>query len=194
MPQVDATSFSALLFSRSYIILQIPPPTAPLHHYQIHHLPKKRATSTKKQSHFHVAVDGTITAEKTVKVKNSKTQKTQTLGMKHEKKIVLTVDSLLDPVVSLKKKTTDPQEIIAQNTAFSFVLSGCSKQVSNYTTIEFHQIHVQHLREYHNSQLGHLTIDNKSFQNPFEVNCQRTPLVMSTKTLLHHTKNLQIHQ
>ena len=121
-------------------------------------------TSTKKQNLLTVAVDGTVTSEKTVKVKNMKklSKEITTITVKHQKQLVFKpINSMLDPKVSLNKNPTSQLEKDAQNACNSFVLSGCSKEVSSNTTIEFYEKHVFHLRKHHQENVGHLQFDTK---------------------------------
>ena len=93
-----------------------------------------------------MALDGSLTAEKTVKMHNTKRpggKGNSTIAVKNQKQLVFKpITALLDPTVSLKKNATDTMEKAAQNACFSFVISGCSKEVSNNTTIEFYEKHV----------------------------------------------------
>ena len=133
-------------------------------------------TSMKKQKLLTVALDGSITAEKTVKVHNTKRpggEGNATITVKHQKQLTFKSIKLIDPTVSLKKNTTDSMEKCAQNTCYSFVLSGCAKEVSNNTTIEFYDKHVKHLRKHHQESVGHIQIDNKGLPTPLRVSLDK---------------------
>lgn len=140
-------------------------------------------TTIKKQKLLTVAVDGTVTAEKSVKVKNIKKpgKENTTITVKHQKKLVFKpINSMLDPTVSLYKNPTSQLEKDAQNSCYSFVLSGCSKEISNNTTIEFYGKHVFHLRKHHQETVGHLQFDNKVLPKPL-----RTQLDKNNITNVH---------
>ena len=120
-------------------------------------------TSVKKQKMFTVGLDGTITVEKTVKVKNTKTSTNATITIKNNKRLTFKpINQLLDPTVQVLQDPASSAEKHAQNSCYSFVLSGCSKEVSNNTTIEFYNKHIDHLKNQHQEHLGHLNVDNKA--------------------------------
>ena len=59
-------------------------------------------TSVKKQKMFTVGLDGTITVEKTVKVKNTKTSTNATITIKNNKRLTFRpINQLLDPTVQV---------------------------------------------------------------------------------------------
>ena len=88
--------------------------------------------STKKQKLLTVAVDGTVTAEKTVKVKNMNNNL-----VKHQTQqlVFKPINSMIDPTVSLNKNPTSQLEKDAQNACYrfaSFWVLERSKQQHNH--------------------------------------------------------------
>ena len=131
-------------------------------------------TSVKKQKMFTVGLDGTITVEKTVKVKNTKTSTNATITTKNNKCLTFKpINQLLDPTVQVLQDPASSAEKHAQNSCYSFVLSGCSKEVSNNTTIEFYNKHIDHLRNHHREHLGHPEVDNKALPKPIRAQLDR---------------------
>ena len=124
-------------------------------------------TSQKKQKKLTVSSDGTLRAEKCVKAVDNRNGDTVDITIRHGKSLTCKpVKDLLDPTVGLKKEPSNKLERIAQNSCFSFVLSGCAKEVSNEATLEFYKKHVQHLRSYHQQTVGNYRVDNKCFPLP----------------------------
>ena len=125
-----------------------------------------------------------------------------TITVKNQKQLVFKpITALLDPTVSLKKNATNTMEKAAQNACFSFVLSGCSKEVSNNTTIEFYEKHVFHLRKHHQENVGHLQIDNKVLPKPLRAQLDKnnikkvhTALVISYKQLQSSSSNPVVYK
>ena len=131
-------------------------------------------TSVKKQKMFTVGLDGTITVEKTVKVKNTKTSTNATITIKNNKHLTFKpINQLLDPTVQVLQDPASSAEKHAQNSCYSSVLSGCSTEVSNNTTIEFYNRHIDHLRNHHWEHLGHLEVDNKVLPTPIQAQLDR---------------------
>ena len=123
---------------------------------------------------FTIGLDGTITVEKTVKVKNTKTSTNATITIKNNKHLTFKpINQLLDPTVQVLQDPASSAEKHAQNSCYSFVLSGCSKEVSNNTTIEFYNKHIDHLRNHHREHLGHLEVDNKALPKPIRAQLDR---------------------
>ena len=126
-----------------------------------------------------------------MKVKNTKTGSTSTITLKNNKKINFKpISQVFDPVVKVLQEPMSEEEKLAQNACFSFVLSGCSKEVSNNTTIEFYNTHIEHLRHHYQHNLGHLKLDNKVLPKPIRAQLDRNnikdvhaALVKSYKTL-----------
>ena len=152
-------------------------------------------TATKKQKTLTVALDGSLTAEKTVKVHNTKRpggKGNSTITVKNQKQLVFKpITALLDPTVSLKKNATDTMGKASQNACFSFVISGCSKEVSNNTTIEFYEKHVFHLRKHHQENVGHLQIDNKVLPKPLRAQLDKSNIKKVHAALVISYKQLQ---
>ena len=117
---------------------------------------------------FTVGLDGTITVEKTVKVKNTKTSTNATITIKNNKRLTFKpTNQLLDSTVQVLQDPASSAEKHAQNSWYRFVLSRCSTEVSNNTTIEFYK-HVDQLRNHHREHLGHLQVDNKALPTPIQ--------------------------
>ena len=124
-------------------------------------------TLVKKQKMLTVGLDRTITVEKTVKVKNTKTSTDATVTIKNNKHLTFKpINQLLDLTAQVLQDPASSAEKHAQNSCYSFVLSRCSKEVSNNTTIEFYDKHIDHLRNHHQEHLGHLKVDNKALSKP----------------------------
>ena len=119
-------------------------------------------TLVKKQKMLTVGLGGTITVEKTFKVKNTKTSTDATITIKNKKRLTFKPINQLDPTVQVLQDPASSAEKHAQNSCYSFVLSGCSKEASNNTTIEFYNKHIDHLKNQHQEHLGHLNDDNKA--------------------------------
>ena len=79
---------------------------------------------------------------------------------------------------------------LAQNSCYSFVLSGCSKEVSNNTTIEFYEKHVAHNRLSHQEYLGHIEIDNKVIPKPVRAQLDRNNIKYVHAALVESYKHL----
>ena len=77
----------------------------------------------------------------------------------------LSISSLI-PQYWFYKIQASSTEKHAHNSCYSFVLSGCSREVSNNTTIEFYNKHIDHLKNHHQEHLGHLKVDNKALPKP----------------------------
>ena len=124
-------------------------------------------TSVKKQKMLTVGLEGTITVEKKFKVKNTKTSTDATITIKSNKRLTFKpINQLLDPTVQVLQDPASSAEKHAQNSCYSFVLSGCSKEVSNNTTVEFYDKHIDNLRYHHQEHLGHLEVDIKALPKP----------------------------
>ena len=148
-------------------------------------------TATKKQKLLTVGVDGTVTAEKTVTVKNTKTSTNTTITIKHQKKLVFKpIDLLLDPYVSVFKDPANQSERNAQNSCYSFVLSGCAKESSNNTTIEFYRKHISHLRKAYQDDVGHLEFDNRSLAKPMRAHLDKNNITAVQAALVKAYKHL----
>ena len=107
-----------------------------------------------------------VTADNCFPAKDTTTCKKVTITVKHNKQLTFKpVQSLLDPTVSLKKNPSDSFEKLAQNTCYSYVLSGSAKEVSNYATIDFYNKHVEHMRKYHYRSLGTSQLTTRWYQN-----------------------------
>ena len=121
-----------------------------------------------------VGLDGTITVEKTVKVKNTKTSTDATITIKNNKRLTFKpINYLLDLTVQGLQDPTSSAEKHAHDSCYSFVLSGCSKEVGNNTTIEFYYKHIDHLRNHHQQHLVHLKVDNKALPKPMQAQLNR---------------------
>ena len=148
-------------------------------------------TSVKKQSLLTVGLDGNVTAERSLKVSNTKTDTTTTITLKNNKKIHFKpINQIFDPAIGVFQEPTSGDEKMAQNACYSFVLSGCSKEVSNNTTIEFYDKHIDHLRLHHQEHLGHLEIDNKVPPKPIRAQLDRNNIKYVHAALVESYKNL----
>ena len=103
---------------------------------------------------------------------------------------------MLDPTVSLNKNPKANWKKM-----HSFVLSGCSKEVSNNTTIEFYEKHVFHLRKHHQENVGHLQFDNKVLPKPLRAQLDKNnitkvhaALVASYKQMKSSTANAVLYK
>ena len=150
-------------------------------------------TSSKKQKLLTVSLDGTVTVEKTVKVTNTKTSTDATITIKNNKRLTFKpINQLLDPTVPVFQGPVSSAEKHAQNSCYSFVLSGCSKEVSNNTTIEFYDKHIEHLRNFHQEHLGHIQVDNKALPKPVQAQLNRKNIQYVHVALVESYKHLTI--
>ena len=161
---------------------------------------RKEITSpvaVKKQKALTVSVDGTVTAEKTFKVLDKKKKQTGgkgdvTITVKHQKQLTFkSINRLIDPTVPLTKIPSDVMEKDAQNACFSFVLSGCAKEVNNSSTIEFYNKHVSHLRKCHHEKLGHLEFDNRVIPQPLRATLDKNNIKEVHRSLVDSYKQLE---
>ena len=171
----------------SQVSLTSPNPSGKRKHHSAFFSP----TSVKKQKLLTVGLDGTVTAEKCIQVKNTKTSSDSTITIKHGKRLNFKpINQLLDPAVSLFQDPTSSEERLAQNSCYSFVLSGCSKEVSNNTTIEFYEKHVAHNRISHQEHIGHIEIDNKVLPKPVRAQLDRNNIKYVHAALVESYKHL----
>ena len=101
----------------------------------------------------------------------------------------LSISSLI-PQYWFYKIQASSTEKHAHNSCYSFVLSGCSREVSNNTTIEFYNKHIDHLRNHHREHLGHLEVDNKALPKPIRAQLDRNNIQYIHAALLESYKHL----
>ena len=100
------------------------------------------------------------------------------------------INQLLDPIVQVLLDPASSVEKHAQNSCCSFVLARCSKEVSNNTTIELYNKHIDHVRNHHKEHLGHLRVDNKALLKPMQAQLDRNNIQYVYAALLESYKHL----
>ena len=100
------------------------------------------------------------------------------------------INQLLDLTAQVLQDPASSAEKHAQNSCYSFVLSRCSKEVSNNTTIEFYDKHIDHLRNHHQEHLGHLKVDNKALSKPMWAQLDRNNIQHVHAALVESCKHL----